>query len=261
MNKMIDDLPGRKSKFCKLEQSRWPHGAKDVCFWGSSSSLLTWLPQSPPTFTHKVVSASGEGETYRFASALWESWILVRNENWYCDIIEIERRLIKVVSWEQSEKIIFHNAHHTHQVLRINLVDNTHRVKNRQPSQTPYSPYNYPTGVQVHFSNKLRWCLKNISPAYLEIWKVWLLAIGRLAAYSFSTGSLFKQNWCCFTYFFHQDSLWPYGYDYLHSSKGQPQVHFPIKVYFLLHIFFSDIAFPPSLLQQGIGNPSISNIW
>ena len=116
---------------------------------------------------------------------------MVKNENWYCDIIEIERRLIKVVSWEQSEKIIFHNAHHTHQVLRINLVGNTHRVKNRQPSQAPYSPYNYPTGVQVHFSNKLRWCLKNISPAaYLEIWKVWLLAIGRLAACSFSTGSL-----------------------------------------------------------------------
>ena len=116
---------------------------------------------------------------------------MVKNENWYCDIIEIERRLIKVVSWEQSEKIIFRNAHHTHQVLRINLVGNTHRVKNRQPSQTPYSPYNYPTGVQVHFSNKLRWCLKNISPAaYLEIWKVWLLAIGRLAACSFSTGSL-----------------------------------------------------------------------
>ena len=60
--------------------------------------------------------------------------------------------------------------------------------------------------------------------------------------------------------FFQQDSLPPYGYDYLHSSKGQPQVHFPIKVYFLLLIFFSDIAFPPSLLQQGIGNPSISNI-
>ena len=188
MNKMIDDLPGRKSKFCKLEQSRWPHGAKDACFWGSSSSLLTWLPQSPPTFTLKVVSASGEGETYRFASALWESWILSRmkidivtyNWNW---------KEIKVVSWEQREKI-FHNAHHTHQALRINLIGNTHRVKNRQPSQKPYSPYQYPTGLQVHFSNKLRWCLKNISPAYLEIWKVWLLAIGRLAACSFSTGSL-----------------------------------------------------------------------
>ena len=37
--------------------------------------------------------------------------------------------------------------------------------------------------------------------------------------------------------FFYQDSLWPYGYDYLHSSKGQPQVHFPLKLYFLLLIF------------------------
>ena len=119
---------------------------------------------------------------------LWHNW------NW---------KEIKVVSWEQREKIIFHNAHHTHQALRINLIGNTHRVKNRQPSQKPYSPYrSYPTGLQVHFSNRLRWCLKNISPAYLEIWKVWLLAIGRLAACSFSTGSLFKQNWCCFTYFY-----------------------------------------------------------
>ena len=95
------------------------------------------------------------------------------------------------------------------------------------------------------------------------IWKYERYGFWRLVGWQRTASAqvhFFKQNLCRFTYFFHQDSLWPYGYDYLHSSKGQPQVHFPIKVYFLLHIFFSDIAFPPSLLQQGIGNPSISNI-
>ena len=136
-------------------------------------SLWRWSPhqeRAKHTGSHQL----SENREY---SQEWK-WILWHNWNW---------KEIKVVSWEQREKI-FHNAHHTHQALRINLIGNTHRVKNQQPSQKPYTPYI--PGVKVHFSNRLRWCLKNISPAYLEIWKVWLLAIGRLAACNFSTGSL-----------------------------------------------------------------------
>ena len=57
-------------------------------------------------------------------------------------------------------------------------------------------------------------------------------------------------------FFFQQDSLRPYGYDYLHSSMGQPQVHFPIKFHVFLLIFS---AGGHSEGSPSAGGPSAAN--